>query len=199
MGRPIGAHACTWSPGTIVWGMVAYLYLFLVQLVPHLLWDFSQLPGADDAVSVKVKHLEVLPVDPDLFRGQLRLELLGLGHFRLLRLLWTHSTVRHVAVHMVRYDMIWYGMHRRRLRGQPGHVSPNNWETSIHLSLFTTFCPPQYFGLPTMYFWQVYASDGMSNSYGKCRLTKLHKGKRSSRRFNGYKQMDTYKLMTNKE
>ena len=41
--------------------------------------------------------------------------------------------------------------------GQPGHVPPNNWETTMYLSLFTTFCP-QYFGLPTQYFWQVYAT-----------------------------------------
>ena len=34
--------------------------------------------------------------------------------------------------------------------------APNNWETPMHLSLFTTFS--QYFGLPTQYFWQVYAS-----------------------------------------
>jgi len=26
--------------------------------------------------------------------------------------------------------------------GQPGHVPPNNWGTPMHLSLFTTFCPP---------------------------------------------------------
>ena len=36
---------------------------------------------------------------------------------------------------------------------------PNNWETPMHLLLFTTFCAPQYFGLPTNIFdKQVYAS-----------------------------------------
>jgi len=39
--------------------------------------------------------------------------------------------------------------------GQPGHVPPNNWETFI---TFYHLLPPQYFGLPTQYFWQVYAS-----------------------------------------
>jgi len=36
--------------------------------------------------------------------------------------------------------------------------APNKWEMPMHLSLLTTFCPPQYFGLPAQYFWQVYAS-----------------------------------------
>ena len=44
--------------------------------------------------------------------------------------------------------------HMHRLRGH----APNNWEASMHLSLFITFYPLQYFGLPTQYFWQVYAS-----------------------------------------
>jgi|SRR6218665_1236190 len=44
--------------------------------------------------------------------------------------------------------------------GQPEHVAPNNRETPMHLSLFTTFCP-QYFGLPTQHFWQVYASGSL--------------------------------------
>jgi len=42
-----------------------------------------------------------------------------------------------------------WNRHRRRLwGGSPGMCPPNNWETTMHLSLFTTFCPP-YFGLPT--------------------------------------------------
>src|SRR6218665_1009808 len=45
--------------------------------------------------------------------------------------------------------------HRRRLRGQPGHVPPNNWESPMHLLLFTTFppnilvCPPNIFDKST--------------------------------------------------
>jgi len=41
--------------------------------------------------------------------------------------------------------------------GEARTRAPNNWETPMHLSLFTTFCP-QYFDFPTQYFWQVYAS-----------------------------------------
>ena len=59
------------------------------------------------------------------------------------------------------------GIHRRRLRGQPGHVPPNNWETPMHLSLFTTFFYPQYLGLPTQYLWQVFASDGINDLLGR--------------------------------
>jgi len=35
--------------------------------------------------------------------------------------------------------------------GQPG-CAPNNWETPMHLSVFTTFSP-QNLGLPLQYFW----------------------------------------------
>jgi len=51
-------------------------------------------------------------------------------------------------------SMLLQNLHNKNL-----HMPPNNWETPMHLSLFTTFCPPQYFGLPTQYFWQVYASE----------------------------------------
>ena len=47
--------------------------------------------------------------------------------------------------------------HRRRLWGAARASAPNNWEMPMYLSLFNTFSP-QYFGLPTQYFWQVYAS-----------------------------------------
>jgi len=46
-------------------------------------------------------------------------------------------------------------MHRRRLRGQPGHVPLNNWESPMHLSLFA---PCSIFWFPTQYFWQVHVS-----------------------------------------
>jgi len=32
--------------------------------------------------------------------------------------------------------------------GQPEHVPRNNWETPMHLSLFTTFCPPNILVCP---------------------------------------------------
>ena len=51
------------------------------------------------------------------------------------------------------------GEHRRRFWGVARARAPNNWETPMHLSLFTTLCL-QYFDLPTQYLWQVYASGG---------------------------------------
>jgi len=71
----------------------------------------------------------------------------------------------HACIHYI-HKKQYKHTHRRRLRGQHGHVPPNNWETPMHLSLFTTFCLQpytQYFGLPTQYFWQVYASRSMED------------------------------------
>jgi len=49
--------------------------------------------------------------------------------------------------------------HRRRLRGQPGHVPPIIIEKRPCINHFY-YLFPQYFGLPTQYFWfwQVYVS-----------------------------------------
>ena len=49
-------------------------------------------------------------------------------------------------------------VHRRRLRGQPGHVPPIIENLPCIYHFLPTFAP-QYFGLPTQYFCQVYASD----------------------------------------
>jgi len=49
----------------------------------------------------------------------------------------------------------------------------------MKLSFFTTFSP-QHFGLPTQYFWQVYASDG-ENGAGRVKHAKLCRLKKSVR------------------
>src|SRR6218665_1470296 len=48
--------------------------------------------------------------------------------------------------------------HRRRLRGQPGHVPPPVIEKRLCIYYFFYHLSPHYFGLPTQYLWQVYAS-----------------------------------------